>query len=327
MKFATIAISLAFISRANAWWKPTPGTSYQIQLNGMLDLSYNVDMYDIDMFDTTNDTIAVMCYFSAGTYENWRSDKDRYSSDIIVTRLDEWEGESWVDIRSSNLREIVADRMKLAQAKGCDGVDPDNVDGAFNKNGFDLTADDQLDFNKFLATTAHGLNLTVGLKNDMDQIDDLVSSFDFSVNEQCVQYNECDTLVPFIKQDKSVLGIEYSGDKAKACATANALNFDTLFKTLSLQSERYSCRDMSGGSTTGSVSSESASVPNSALESAALSESGSMDLASASDSSDQSEGGSASSAQTSQNEDVQADAELTPEVRTSPPGNCKRSRN
>ncbi|GMF39951.1 unnamed protein product [Phytophthora lilii] len=81
---------------------------------------------------------------------------------------------------------------------------------------------------------------------------------------------------------------------------------------------------MSGGSTTGSVSSESASVPNSALESAALSESGSMDLASASDSSDQSEGGSATSAQTSQNEDVQADAELTPECL---PGNCKRSRN
>ncbi|GMF33628.1 unnamed protein product [Phytophthora lilii] len=88
----------------------------------------------------------------------------------------------------------------------------------------------------------------------MDQIDDLVSSIDFSVNEQCVQYNECDTLVPFIKQDKSVFGIEYSGDKAKACATANALNFDTLFKTLSLQSERYSCRDMSSKSGSGSDS-------------------------------------------------------------------------
>ncbi|KAG6584854.1 endo alpha-1,4 polygalactosaminidase [Phytophthora cinnamomi] len=256
MKFLAIALPLSLIGRVKAWWKPTPGTSYQIQLSGSLDLSYDVDMYDIDMFDTPNATIAelqqrgikVICYFSAGTYEDWRTDKDRYSSDIIGTRLDEWKGESWVDIRSSKLREIVADRMKLARAKGCDGVDPDNVDGAFNDNGFDLTANDQLDFNKFLATTAHGLNLTVGLKNDLDQIDALVSSFDFSVNEQCVQYDECDTLVPFIKQDKPVFGIEYSGDKATACATANSLNFDTLFKTLSLQSERYSCRDRSGDS-------------------------------------------------------------------------------
>ncbi|KAG1709007.1 hypothetical protein DVH05_022640 [Phytophthora capsici] len=225
-------------------------------------------MYDIDMFDTPNATIAqlqqrgikVICYFSAGTYEDWRSDKDRYSSDIIGARLDEWEGESWVDIRSQKLRDIVADRMAYAKTKGCDGVDPDNVDGAFNDNGFDLTAADQLDFNKFLATTAHSLNLTVGLKNDMDQIDDLVSVFDFSVNEQCVQYDECDTLVPFIKADKPVFGIEYSGDKATACTTANSLDFDTLFKTLSLQSERYSCRDSADSSQSTVPISNSAAV-------------------------------------------------------------------
>jgi hypothetical protein len=260
----------------NAWWKPTPGTSYQIQLSGTLDLSYDVDMYDIDMFDTPNTTIAelqqrgvkVICYFSAGTYEDWRSDKDRYSTDLIGSPLDEWEGESWVDVRSSKLREIVADRMKLARAKGCDGVDPDNVDGAFNDNGLDLTADDQLDFNKFLAQTAHGLNLTVGLKNDMDQIDDLVSAFDFSVNEQCVQYDECDTLVPFTQQDKPVLGIEYNGDKVTGCAVANALSFDTLYKTLSLQSERYSCREMSGNTSLGS----STSVDSSDSESGSGSE-------------------------------------------------------
>ncbi|ETK70760.1 hypothetical protein L915_21915 [Phytophthora nicotianae] len=155
--------------------------------------------------------------------------------------------------------------MQLAQAKGCDGVDPDNVDGAFNDNGFNLTADDQLDFNTFLATTAHGLNLTVGLKNDLNQVDDLVSVFDFSVNEQCVHYNECDMLVPFIKANKPVFGIEYSGDKATGCAIANSLNFDTLFKALSLKSERYSCREMSGDSNVGSSSSEgsgSGSVSN-----------------------------------------------------------------
>ncbi|KAL3667172.1 hypothetical protein V7S43_008108 [Phytophthora oleae] len=267
MKLFTSALMLCLFGSTDAWWKPTPGTSYQIQLSGTLDLSYNVDMYDIDMFDTPNATIAelqqrgikVICYFSAGTYEDWRSDKDRYSSNIIGGRLDD-----------QKLREIVADRIEYAKAKGCDGVDPDNVDGAFNDNGFDLTAADQLDFNKFLAKTAHDLDLTVGLKNDMDQIDNLVSAFDFSVNEQCVQYDECDTLVPFIKLDKPVFGIEYSGDKATACATANSLDFDTLFKTLSLQSERYSCREMSGDSSLGS-STTGSSEGDSSSSSAALS--------------------------------------------------------
>lgn len=43
-------------------------------------------------------------------------------------------------------------RLKKAQDKGCDGVEPDNVDGYTNDNGFHLTAHDQLTFNKWLAT-------------------------------------------------------------------------------------------------------------------------------------------------------------------------------
>ncbi|KAG7396695.1 hypothetical protein PHYBOEH_001924 [Phytophthora boehmeriae] len=257
-----VLLAATAITSTQAWWKPTPDTSYQIQLKDTLNLSYNVDAYDIDMYDTPNETIAelqqrgikVICYFSAGTYEDWRTDKNRYTSSIIGKSLPEWAGESWVDIRSSTLRTIVSDRMKLAKVKGCDGVDPDNVDGAFNDNGFNLTEDDQLDFNKFLATTAHNLNLTVGLKNDLNQIDDLVSYFDFAVNEQCVHYNECNMLLPFIDQDKAVFGIEYSGNKTTVCATANALNFDTLFMTLGLQGERYSCREMAGDADSGSTS-------------------------------------------------------------------------
>ncbi|KAF1779226.1 Glycoside hydrolase superfamily [Phytophthora cactorum] len=199
-------------------WNATPDTSYQIQLSGTLDLYYDVDMYDIDMFDTPNATIAelkqrgikVICYFSAGTYEDWRSDKDRYSSNIIGARLPEWEA-------------------RLQQVPGHD------------------SARSQLDR---------------GLKNDLNQINDLVSVFDFSVNEQCVHYNECDMLVPFIKANKPVFGIEYSGDKATACAIANSLNFDTLFKALSLKNERYSCRDMSSLGSSASEDSGSESGSN-----------------------------------------------------------------
>ena len=43
------------------------------------------------------------------------------------------------------------ERLDLAAAKGCDAVDPDNVDGYANPTGFDLTGDDQLAFNRWLA--------------------------------------------------------------------------------------------------------------------------------------------------------------------------------
>ncbi len=41
------------------------------------------------------------------------------------------------------------------------------------------------------------LGLAVGLKNDLDQLVDLVGDFDFAVNEQCYRFNECNKYTPF----------------------------------------------------------------------------------------------------------------------------------
>ena len=43
-------------------------------------------------------------------------------------------------------------------------------------------------FSKWMATYAHELNLIIGQKNAIDLIPDLVSFFDFSVNEDCVRF-------------------------------------------------------------------------------------------------------------------------------------------
>ena len=54
--------------------------------------------------------------------------------------LAEWPDERWLDTRSGNVREIMRGRLQLARDKGCDGVEPDNVDGFDNNNGLGLTA-------------------------------------------------------------------------------------------------------------------------------------------------------------------------------------------
>ena len=235
-----------------SWWRPDPGTSWQWQLSGTIDTSINVVMYDIDLFDTPQATInklhndgrIVICYFSAGSYENWRPDKDSYPSEILGRNLDGWPGEKWVDIRRlDTLGPILTARFDLAVTKQCDGIEPDNIDGYTNSTGFPLTAADQLIFNRWLATQAHSRGLSIGLKNDLDQIQELVNDFDWALNEQCFQYDECDALLPFVQTGKAVFGVEYKGDTGEFCPKANTKNFDWLKKKINLDSWRIPCRN------------------------------------------------------------------------------------
>ena len=73
-----------------------------------------------------------------------------------------------------------------------------------------MTARDTVDFvNKVLVAEARRLKLAVGLKNAGAVIPDVLSSVQFSVNEQCAEYNECATYLPFIEAGKPVFHIEY----------------------------------------------------------------------------------------------------------------------
>lgn len=237
---------------AGTRWMPKPGTSWQWQLTGKLDTSFDVVAYDIDLFDTPAETIAslqaagrkVICYFSAGSWEEWRDDADSFPDDVLGSTLDGWPDERWLDIRSSEVKAVMRKRLDVAAEKKCDAVEPDNIDGYANANGLGLTAADQLAYNRFLAAEAHARNLSIALKNDLDQVPELVNDFDFALNEECFQYDECDALLPFLQAGKAVLHVEY-GDPSLAttiCPKANALNFDTLIKNLDLDAARTACR-------------------------------------------------------------------------------------
>jgi hypothetical protein len=233
------------------WWRPRPGTSWQWQLTGPIDTSFDVVMYDIDLVNTPVETIAqlhrqgrvVICYFSAGSWEKFRPDAGRFPETVLGKALDDFPDERWLDIRRLDiLGPLMADRLNLAVSKGCDGVEPDNVDGYANDSGFALSAQDQLDYNIWLADAAHARGLSVGLKNDLDQIKDLVGYFDWALNEQCVEYGECAALSPFVEAGKAVFGVEYQGTAARICPQVNVLNYDWLLKNRGLDARRVACR-------------------------------------------------------------------------------------
>ncbi|OJJ75722.1 hypothetical protein ASPBRDRAFT_26272 [Aspergillus brasiliensis CBS 101740] len=240
----------------SAKWQPAVGTSWQIELLYPLnDTSVDVEVYDIDLFNNNKSVIhdlqkagrKVICYFSAGSYENWRPDKDKFSSDDLGSDLDGWPGEKWINISSPRIRNIMLTRLDLAQNKSCDGVDPDNVDGYDNDNGLDLTEADSIDYVNWMANEAHARNMSIGLKNAGSIISSVIKNMQWSVNEQCSQYDECDTYAAFTNQSKPVFHIEYpKGDdtnndnsvsatqKSKACNFSGSSNFSTVIKNMDL---------------------------------------------------------------------------------------------
>jgi hypothetical protein len=231
-------------------WTPPANTSWQIQLQGKLKTTVNARLYDVDLFDTPAATVTalhaaghkVSCYFSAGSYENWRSDAARFPA-VVKGAGNGWPGEQWLDVRRLDLlMPIMQARLDLCKQKGFDSADPDNVDGYTNTTGFPLTAADQLAYNVAIANAAHARGLTVALKNDLTQIPQLVGYFDWALNEQCFQYSECALLTPFSTAGKAVMNIEYSLGVKKFCPAANARNFNSLKKTKALKAPRTACR-------------------------------------------------------------------------------------
>jgi hypothetical protein len=134
-------------------WHPPLNTSWQWQLSTPVDEKVNVQMYDIDMFDNDASVVAslhkkgrnVVCYIDVGTWENWRPDAKKFPKSVLGEPVSGWPGERWLDIRRIDiLGPIMRARMDLCQAKGFDGMEPDNVDGYTNDSGFPLTYDDQI---------------------------------------------------------------------------------------------------------------------------------------------------------------------------------------
>ncbi|GLX00446.1 endo alpha-1,4 polygalactosaminidase [Microtetraspora sp. NBRC 16547] len=243
-------------------WHPALNTSWQWQLSSVPGEPFlDVTMYDIDGFNASAATVQrlhatrtgrkVVCYISAGSFEDWRPDAASFPASVLGKPLDGWAGERWLDIRQygGTLGTIMRARMDMCRSKGFDAVEFDNVDGYANVSGFPLTAADQLAYNAWLANEAHTRGLSVGLKNDIEQIPALLPYFDWALNEQCWQYSECTTAQnggygydQFVNAGKAVFTVEYTLSTSKFCAKSNAQNFNSLRKNLDLDAYRVACR-------------------------------------------------------------------------------------
>jgi len=229
------------------------------------------EMYDIDGFlngydpnrnvvdengrynwnDPNNDVVAqlhtmgkkVICYLDVGVYEDYRPDAYKFPSAIIGNPDAGWTGSYWLDVRRTDiLGPIMLARMNMCKDKGFDAIEPDEIDGYSNDPGFPLTYQDQLEYNKFIAGLAHSIGMSIGLKGDIEQAEDLEPYFDWTLNEECFQYDECSLLQPFLDAGKAVFQVEYKTATSNFCPTANTMNFNALRMPLNLDGGRWPCR-------------------------------------------------------------------------------------
>lgn len=173
----------------------------------------------------------VACYISTGTTESFRDDYKANPSAweaLAVGKMVGWD-ESWLDIRSNkraSLEALMKPRFQRAADKGCDAFEGDNVDcyaksecttgmGGISMNDAKIL---QLSYNIWLAEQAHAYGMAYLLKNALGIIPDMISYVDGAINEQCMQYNECNTLKPFVDEDKAVFHVEYTKTLSKPCS-------------------------------------------------------------------------------------------------------------
>ena len=143
-------------------------------------------------------------------------------------------------------------RLDLAKSKGCNAVDPDNMDAYNNANGWGATQQDTIDYVKFLSTEASNRGMSIGLKNSLEVVDQVKDVVQFSVNESCSSYTECDMLQPFISAQKPVFNVEYpkksnnynnvqARTASKICGDTEANGFSRILKNQNLDTWIQTC--------------------------------------------------------------------------------------
>lgn len=236
-------------SAGQTWWIPEKGSKYQIQLADYpIDLDIEADIFEIDLFETPPEIIQalhtqglrVVCYINAGAWEVFRPDAVDFPSEVIGRDYVGWPGEKWLDISHfETFSALMEKRFDLAVEKGCDAIETDNIQGYQQATGFSITYQDQLEYNLWLSRQAHNRGLGIGLKNDPDEVPDLLPYFDFAVIEDCAVYDECELFLPFVHQGKAVIQIEYSDSfntASEFCAQALANGYNGLLKHRTLDS-------------------------------------------------------------------------------------------
>jgi hypothetical protein len=236
-----------------------PGTAAPIHFHWMIGGFTTADIlpdqqgqvvYDIDGAGSTASDVAAIhaagaiavCYVDVGSLEMGRPDYDDFPASVIGPPVQGWPGENWLLVTAANQSTLLplmkARFVNWCQAKGFDAIEPDNLDAWTNISN--VTETDNVAYDLAIGALAHALPLSIGLKNVMTDLDasqypSFLSTFDWALNEQCYEYQECDVYTAagsFLPAGKAVWDVEYN--VSPDCAQANQVHMNAQLTDLDL---------------------------------------------------------------------------------------------
>ncbi len=231
-------------------WRPSPELTWQIQLTGEVDTSLDVELYDVDLavpeaslLELESAGRRIACFFSAGSLEPWREDADQFPDEAVGNPMQLYPTEHWLDVTNSQVKTLMIERLSTAQSQGCDAVQPSNLDGYVEDNGFGLTSEDYLAFALELAQAAHQRGLAFAWSSDPMLLNALGNQVDFALVTSCIDEGTCDAWAPLSDAGKAVLNVEF-GDEDSAdtiCAAATEAGINTIIKNSDFDEFRLAC--------------------------------------------------------------------------------------
>ncbi|MEE9362128.1 MAG: endo alpha-1,4 polygalactosaminidase [Cellulophaga sp.] len=238
-------------------YMPTPGTTFEWRLTNVpADYLPSAEVIDLDAFNTSAEFITklhnngkkVIAYLSVGSVENFRNDADQFPSEVVGNVYEGFEQEKWLDVRNIDaIAPILRARLDMIKAKGFDAVEPDNINGYENNTGFPLTKEDAKTYCKWLIKEAHKRGLSIGQKNAVELIPDLVDEFDWILTESAFAQGWHLQIKAYIAKNKAVFLTEYTDTLSEAefqsdvCPVAKANNFFAILKNKSLNDSGVLC--------------------------------------------------------------------------------------
>ncbi len=192
-----------------------------------------------------------LCYVSAGDIETFRPDYQQFvdfdtgCAHCLIGKpfSSVFPDEYWANINNNQgqrdfMLQMVEARVQKCAAAGFDGVEFDVVDAyaqGKETTGWSISRATQLAYDQALANLAHAYGLTVALKNNLDQLSDLLPYFDYAINEQCFEFDECDNnpapgYDAWVAAGKAVFTVEYRRGPGRFCAAANAAGYNSIKK-------------------------------------------------------------------------------------------------
>ena len=242
------------------YYKPQIGDSFEWRLDsiGLNEINqYTCKIIDIDAFSATKELvdafhargIKVIAYISVGTIENYRSDSTLLPHEIIGNIYPAWPDERFLNIREiEKMKPFIISRFNMIKQKGFDGIEPDNMDGYGEINGFNLSLNDTEIFCEWIIEEAHNRGLSIGQKNTEELVPLLYKKFDWALTEDVFNSNTQNDYSLYISVNKPVFSAEYTDAMSITdfstfvCSKAKKLKYFAFLKHRDLTQWKYECK-------------------------------------------------------------------------------------